>query len=341
MGRAPRVYVKGSLYYIISAVSGGQTLFKDDADRDTYFSLLEKYKEEYGFFIYGYVLEPKMSCLLIEPKASYNISQIMHALNSNYTKYYNGRYQLKGHLFRGRFKSKVIEKASYLTEAVRFLHYKPILDNLATKIEDYQCSSYNMIFASPTDTESSKANFLSEEKRQILEEFDKKGIKSQGIINFLNDYSQVREFSKMLRTHHIIGREEFIKTARLKASETIQESEEAGIQVASEQGAQVASEPGKIGMDWMVKVGAVGAVLLLVVNAYLFMMNLGLKKEATNYIVNKEAEFVSKLSEEKDQIKKGLDEKYRADMVSYKAMSRRLEIEKEKIRELEDKLGEI
>ncbi len=50
-----------------------------------------------------------------------------------------------------------------------------------------------------------------------------------------------------------------------------------------------------------------------------------------------EQEFSQKLSVEREKIKRDLDEKYRADMVSYEAMAKRLQLEKEKVKELEEK----
>lgn len=343
MGRLPRVYVKGALYYIMCTVSGSQSLFKDDKDRNTYLALLWRYKAENGFLVFGYVLQPKIIYLLIEPISSYNISQIMHALNSNYTKYYNTRYQVKGHLFRGRFGSKVVERDEYLLEVVRYLHYRPVLDNLAAKIDDYQWTSYRMLFGKSEETEPAGRIPLSEEKGQILRDLEKRGIAAEAIYGFLSDYSQIDEFGRLLRKHHIIGKEEFIEMSRLKPSLVSQPTLEPGSQPATEPGIQVAAIPGaQVGIsNWLVKVGVVGVVILLCLNAYLFMMNLGLRKEAQNYIISKEAGFMAKLITEKQKIRNDLDEKYRADVVSYEAMSRRLEIEKEKIKELESKLGEI
>lgn len=53
-----------------------------------------------------------------------------------------------------------------------------------------------------------------------------------------------------------------------------------------------------------------------------------------------EREFSQKLSVEREKIKRDLDEKYRADMVSYEAMAKRLQLEKEKVKELEEKAKE-
>jgi hypothetical protein len=63
------------------------------------------------------------------------ISQIMHALNSRYTKLYGKRYQRSGHLFQGRYRSTVLEKDLHLVPLTRYLHAQP--DALATSLPQY------------------------------------------------------------------------------------------------------------------------------------------------------------------------------------------------------------
>lgn len=75
-------------------------------------------------------------------------------------------------------------------------------------------------------------------------------------------------------------------------------------------------------------------ILLFSASAYLLIDGYRLKKD----LAVKDKELDSKISQERDIIKKDLEEKYRADMVSYEAMYKRMEIEKQKVREMEKKL---
>ena len=52
----------------------------------------------------------------------------------------------------------------------------------------------------------------------------------------------------------------------------------------------------------------------------------------------KDKELQMRLAKEREFVKKDLDEKYRADMVSYAAMAKRLEAEKKRIKDLEEKI---
>jgi len=95
----------------------------------------------------------------------------------------------------------------------------------------------------------------------------------------------------------------------------------------------------------MVKKGilvlAVIAVLLCAVNITFYLINLSLRNTIVNLDKNKEKEFKDRLAKERVLIKKDLDEKYRADMVSFEAMHKRLEIEKKRMKELKEKLNKF
>jgi len=81
--------------------------------------------------------------------------------------------------------------------------------------------------------------------------------------------------------------------------------------------------------------------LLLVVNLILYNSN----KAFRNTIKIKEAEFGQRLKEERESIRsevqKDLEEKYRADIVSYKAMVKKLALEKENIEKLQQEVEEL
>jgi len=70
------------------------------------------------------------------------ISNFMHDLNRTYTLYFNSKYNLVGHLWQGRFKSKVICKDRYLIDCLRYIEYNPMRANLVKSASEYKWSSY-------------------------------------------------------------------------------------------------------------------------------------------------------------------------------------------------------
>ena len=68
------------------------------------------------------------------------------------------------------------------------------------------------------------------------------------------------------------------------------------------------------------------------------MMNQGDQKDVQPGRLTKEEEFQQRLAVEREKTKKEIEEKYRADKVSYGVMVKRLEREKERTKELEEQL---
>lgn len=81
--------------------------------------------------------------------------------------------------------------------------------------------------------------------------------------------------------------------------------------------------------------------LFFIINMVLLRSNLSLKR----LIKEGKAEFEQRLKSEcqniRGEVKKDLEEKYRADIVSYQAMAKKVELEKSKMRELEEELEKL
>ncbi|MBL7069221.1 MAG: hypothetical protein ISS34_05135 [Candidatus Omnitrophica bacterium] len=77
---------------------------------------------------------------------------------------------------------------------------------------------------------------------------------------------------------------------------------------------------------------------LCVIMLYLIFANIGLKKSINDLSIQKEKEFNERVAEEKEKIAKDLDELHRADMVSYEAMSKKVEKMQDNVRKLQGQL---
>ena len=85
----------------------------------------------------------------------------------------------------------------------------------------------------------------------------------------------------------------------------------------------------------------VSAIFFFALTFYLFLLNFKLKKEILEIDKKKEEEFSKRILKEREFIKRDLDEKYRADLVSFEAMHRRLEIEKQRTKELQERINKL
>ena len=171
MPRLPRIYVEKALYYVTSRGDYSQEIFKDREDYKMFLELLKKYKGQYGLKLFAFCLLPNHFHLLMElPKQGQGedkagiLSAVMHDLNSSYTKYFNGRYHQKGHLFRERYKAALVEKEPYLLKVSAYIHLNPKALNLSLDSGAYPYSSYVFYL----DKTLSEGDFLTEEKQELL-----------------------------------------------------------------------------------------------------------------------------------------------------------------------------
>ncbi|MFC1658780.1 transposase [Candidatus Omnitrophota bacterium] len=208
MPRLPRIYIKGILYYVTCRGIHNQNIFKDKEDYRMFLELLKKYQQQYGIRLFSFVLLPDHLHLLLEVTGEENdISGFMHSLNNTYTKYFNGRYERKGHLFQGRFKAALVEKAPNLSTLTAYMHLNPKRLHLVNDLKDYPHSSYGHYLNEPKDSQFN----LQQEIAEVLSLLQGKGY--EDLVNQLNS-EQGDELHKRLQRGGIVGSEEFIDRIR-------------------------------------------------------------------------------------------------------------------------------
>jgi REP element-mobilizing transposase RayT len=118
-----------------------EAIFPGKDDYEAFIALLQETTEMWNIRISAYCLMPNHYHLLIQtPEA--NLSRSMRHLNGVYTQRYNRFHRCDGQLFRGRYKSIVVDADSYLLQVVRYIHRNPLKAGLVQKIDAYQWSSH-------------------------------------------------------------------------------------------------------------------------------------------------------------------------------------------------------
>ena len=80
---------------------------------------------------------------------------------------------------------------------------------------------------------------------------------------------------------------------------------------------------------------------LFAASIYLANVNSNLKMSIQDFSAKNETELKKLIEDERKKVKDDVEELHRSDMVSYQAMAKRLEIEKSKAREMQEKLKEL
>lgn len=118
-----------------------ENIFSDKHDYNAFIDLLQETTEAWNIRIAAYCLMPNHYHMLIHTPEG-NISRAMRHINGVYTQRFNSRHQIDGQLFRGRYKSILVNGESYLLQLVRYIHRNPLKAGIVEDLKAYQWSSH-------------------------------------------------------------------------------------------------------------------------------------------------------------------------------------------------------
>jgi putative transposase len=170
MSRKLRVWFPGAMYHITSRGNKKEVIFYDEHDYQKYLSLIAETKELLPFHLLSYCIMNNHTHLLIETN-KIPIQDIMKQINSRYAIYFNKRHDLCGHVFQGRYKSKMIIDRSYFLNASRYIHLNPLEANLVTKLEDYPWSSFPFYLSAAENPLITREKLLSQFPKPSLDHY--------------------------------------------------------------------------------------------------------------------------------------------------------------------------
>lgn len=166
----PHAFVKGEFYHVYAHAIEGRNLFNNEddyqrfivamfcansslpmprIDQNSYPNLVWEIKDgnlDIGgslVDIVSFCLMPTHIHLILCERGEGNISVFMHKLQVSFSKYYNIKYERRGHLFERSFNSKHIEDNDYLLSVSCYIHGNPgKITNWAGLEHNYPWSSY-------------------------------------------------------------------------------------------------------------------------------------------------------------------------------------------------------
>lgn len=141
MSRPLRLEYPGAVWHVTSRGNERREVFRDDADRERFLSILGRTVSLFRWRLHAYVLMGNHLHLLVETPEP-TLSRGMRQLNGLYTQAFNRRHRRSGHLFQGRFKAVLVEKESHLLELCRYVVLNPVRAQAAPSARAWPWSSY-------------------------------------------------------------------------------------------------------------------------------------------------------------------------------------------------------
>ena len=143
MPRAPRIQYEIASYHVMNRGCGRCWIFHGERYYEAFLKALEESHDRFDARIHAYRLMGNHYHLLLETPLA-NLDRIMRHINGVYTQRYNRLKRTDDPLFRGRYKSVLIDESAHLLQASRYIHRNPAEIKGATDevLVKYVWSSY-------------------------------------------------------------------------------------------------------------------------------------------------------------------------------------------------------
>lgn len=142
MARLPRFVVPYQPHHVIQQGNDRQLIFRETADYQRFLGWLKQSAREYKVAIHAYVLMPDQWQLLATPTDTDGLARAMQRVGRYYVPWFNAKYGRSGSLFQGRFKTSVIDAASYFMQCSLYIEFLPVRAGAAGDASGFPWSSY-------------------------------------------------------------------------------------------------------------------------------------------------------------------------------------------------------
>lgn len=151
-----KICFEGAIGHITQRASGKEPLFLEESDYLYMLHLIKETSSKFKSCILSFALMLNHIHLLIRFMDA-GMSVYMKNLFERYAKYFNTKYERKGHLFCGPFRSALCFDDSYLLAASLYINFNPEEAGIVENASDYRWSSC--------------ALFLEETERSVFVDF--------------------------------------------------------------------------------------------------------------------------------------------------------------------------
>ncbi len=142
MARLARLYAPSIPQYVVQRAADGRSICFDAADYALLLETLEQAVRKHGVALHAYVLLPAEIRLLATPAAVDALPAVMQDIGRRYVPYANARAGRPGALWRGRFRSTLVDPAASLLPVMRHIERRPVATGAASEPAAWRWSSH-------------------------------------------------------------------------------------------------------------------------------------------------------------------------------------------------------
>jgi len=141
MGRPPRIEYPGAIYHVTSRGDRQEPIFRNREDRQRLLEIVDQALTRLDAQMFAFCLMGNHYHFVLRTGQA-NLSRLMSHINGEYTRTFNRRHAVVGHVFQGRFHAVLVDSDAYLLEACRYVELNPVRAGLVASVEEWPWSSY-------------------------------------------------------------------------------------------------------------------------------------------------------------------------------------------------------
>jgi REP element-mobilizing transposase RayT len=136
--RKLRQLSKDATYHVTSKINRDENIFDEEEFKILFLDVVKRAKKKYDFELKNFSIMPNHIHFLLKPLNNSSLSRIMQWILSVFAVYYNKEKEYSGHVWKGRFFSKIIEDVKQLINTFRYISDNPVKAGLVARANDYR-----------------------------------------------------------------------------------------------------------------------------------------------------------------------------------------------------------
>lgn len=149
--RKRRQLQEGASYHVVSRANRKEVIFKAPEIKELFMQTVRRAKKKYQFSIKNFCIMGNHYHFIIKPLNDENLSNIMRWILSVFAMQFNRYYDLTGHVWNERFKSKIIQSFSQYLATFVYIAKNPVRAKMVENVADYEYSGMSLIYRGQLD----------------------------------------------------------------------------------------------------------------------------------------------------------------------------------------------
>lgn len=142
MSNRERGNFEGAIHHVWQRGNNKDYIFQDRISKEFFINQLKEYNKKFDYNILAYVIMDNHYHLLIQTFKD-PIGEVMFNINNVTGKFIRDNLNRTGHVFQGRYNSKLVQTNEYFLWLIRYIHRNPVRAKICDKVQDYSWSSHH------------------------------------------------------------------------------------------------------------------------------------------------------------------------------------------------------